>query len=246
MFSIENEQIKNLEADLKTFRKRAFPFATRKTLNDVGFAQKRIIQADLNDKFILRNNYTRQSIRVDRAQTLSVARQSTIVGSVASYMDEQEFGGLKRKSGKHGVAIPTSYSAGQAMGAKPRTRRISKRNLLKNVKLSSRRIKAKNKKQEIILKVRDAVKTGHRYFYHDFGGGKKKGIFRVTGGSKRVKRGWPGKATIKMVYDLSNKSVEIPKEPTFKPSFEEAKHMLPAFYADALRFQLRRHKIMGY
>ena len=239
MFSIENDQIKKLEADLKQFRNRAFPFATRKTLNDVGFAQKRIIQADLNDKFILRNNYTRQSIRVDRAQTLSVARQSTIVGSVASYMDEQEFGGLKRKSGKHGVAIPTSYSAGQAMGAKPRTRRISKRNLLRNVKLSSRRKRGVSKQQHNLIKIREAKSKGEKFVYLELqGGGRRRGIFRVLGSKRKPK--------IKMLYDLSKNSVEIPKDPTFQPAFEEAKRMLPAFYADALRFQLRRHKIMGY
>lgn len=244
MFGIESDDIYKLERDLTKFKKRALPFATKKTLNDAAFAQQKIIRADLNDKFILRNAYTRQSIRVDRAQTLRVARQEAITGSTAEYMEDQEFGGLKRKSGKHGVAIPTSYAAGQSMKLKPRTRRISKKHRLSSIRLSSR--KYANKKQEIVLKVRHAVQSGQKYFYHDFGNKKKKGIFKVIGGSKRSKRGWPGRAKIRMVYDLSETSVDIPKEPSFYPSQREVVRMLPALYVDALRFQLRRYKILGY
>jgi hypothetical protein len=239
MFSAGNEQILKFERDLERFKSKALPFATRKTINDAGFAQKSIIQADLGDKFILRNSFTRKSIRVDRARTLQINRQATITGSVASYMDGQEFGGLKRKSGKHGVAIPTSYSAGQAMSAKPRTRRVSKGNKLTNVKIPSRRVRATSKRQSNIIKIKEAKKRGDKFVYLELmRGGRRRGLFRVLGSKRRPK--------IRMIYDLTNESVDIPKNPSFQPAFKEVKHMLPAFYADAMRFQLRRHKILGY
>lgn len=239
MFSIKNDQIEKLQGDLEKFKIRALPVATRKTLNDAGFAQKRIIQAEMGNKFILKNAYTLKSVRVERSQTLQIKRQETIVGSVASYMEDQEFGGLKRKSGKHGVAIPTAYGAGQPMSTKPRVKSVRKRNLLGNVKIASRRVRAKSKQQSNLIKIREAKKRGEKFVYLELrGGGRRRGIFRVLGSKRKPK--------IKMVYDLSQTQVDIPSTPLFKPSMNEVKRMLPAFYADALRYQLRRHKILGY
>ena len=122
MFAVDNRDIKKMERDIKTFAKDALPFATRKTVNDAAFQTQRIARVDVKNDMVNRNRFTVQSIQVDQARTLQISRQEAVVGSIADYMEDQEFGAVKSKSGKEGVAIATSYSAGQGENAQPRTR----------------------------------------------------------------------------------------------------------------------------
>lgn len=230
MFQIDDRDIKRLEKDLKTFGARALPFATRKTLNDTAFAAQRIARADVRNELTLRNRFTEQSIRVTQERReLVIRRQQAIVGSIADYMEDQEFGATKTKGGKRGVAIPTSYSAGQ-QGQQPRTRLPRRANKLANIRLAKRRTRGASKRQENFIKVKQAAESGQKYVFLDLR--RREGIFRVLGGKRRPR--------IKMVHDLTRKSVVIPRNPWLQPATAEASRMLPAFYADALRFQLRR------
>ena len=241
MFKIDTQEIKNLESDLKTFASRAFPFATKQTMNRSAFEAQKTIKRVISVKMIERNKFTGRSIQVDQTRTLNVNRQAAVVGSTADYMEDQEFGGVKYKKGKEGTAIPTAYSAGQGMNAEPRTRLPRRANTLQNIQLQRRRGKARSRKQRMILAVRSAVDTGYRFVFLDLG--RKKGIFRVVGGSRGTKRGWPKGAKIRMVHDLTEQSVVIPKNPTFKPSVERTQSLMPGFYRDALIFQLKRNKL---
>lgn len=231
MFSIQDDQIKKLERDLKTFANQALPYATRKTLNDTAFQAQKIARADIRRKMITRNNFTMQSIRVNQARSPDVKRQSASVGSTADYMEDQEFGATKVKRGKEGVAIPTAWSAGQGENAQPRTRLPRKPNRMASIQLQKRRkLKGSNRKQQNFVAVKQAAQSGRKYLFMDLG--RRKGIFKVTGTQRRPK--------VKMVHDMTKPSVVIPKNPWLKPAFDESVGMLPAFYADALRFQLRR------
>jgi hypothetical protein len=230
MFSINDKQIKGLERDLKRFAHQAYPHATRKTLNDAAFQAQKIARADLPKKMVLRNRFTSQSLRVEQARGLNVSRQEAVFGSTAPYMEDQEFGGTKTKTGKEGVAIATSYSAGQGENAQPRTRLPRRPNRIASIQLTKRRRKSSSRKQRNFIAIRQAAQSGRKFVFLDLD--RVKGIFRVLGGRKRPR--------IKMVHDLSRKSVSIPKNPIIKPAFDESLRMIPAFYADALRFQLRR------
>lgn len=240
MFQIDDKNIKRLERDLSEFAARALPFATRQTLNDTAFATQRIVKADLKRDLTLRNKFTEQSVRVDQERKqLNIRKQQSTIGSTADYMEDQEFGATKTKGGKTGVSIATSYAAGQ-QGQRPRTRLPRKVNKLANIRL--RKFKgrtASNRKQQTLFKVQDAVTSGSRVVFLDLG--KRQGIFRVVGGSRRFKRGWPKGARLKMLHDMTRQSVTIPRKPWLMPAVAEASRMLPAFYADALRFQLKRH-----
>ena len=226
MFKIDNSDIQRLEADLQTFARQAVPFATRKTLNDSAFAAQGIARADVKNSMVNRNRFTVQSIQVDQAKTLRISRQEATVGSTAPYMEVQEFGGTKVSKGREGVPIATSYSAGQGLNRRPRTRLPRKPNKLSNITLSKNRKRASSQKQRNIIAIKQAASAGRKVAFLDLG--KTKGIFRVVGGK------------IKMLHDLSNKTVDIPRNPWLRPAFDEAGRMLPAFYADALRFQARR------
>jgi hypothetical protein len=236
MFEIDQKDIRKLESDLKYFADRALPFATRKTLDDAAWQGSQIARADVKEKLINRNAWTAQSMRYQKSpRTLTIKKQYSIMGTTADYMERQEFGGTKRKTGKHGVAIPTGYSAGQD-GQEPRTKLPIRSNRLQNIRLKDRRRYA-NKRQRNLVAIKQAAAAGGvQHVYLDLG--RRRGLFRVTGGKRKPK--------VRMVHDLSRKSVSIPKTPIIKPAFDETVRMIPAFYADALRFQLRRHRILGY
>lgn len=233
MFGVNDRDIKKLESDLKEFAKEAYPFATRKTVNDGAFQTQRIARADIQNEMINRNRFTVQSVQVDPTRSLNVRRQEAVVGSIAPYMEDQEFGATKTKKGKEGVAIATSYSAGQGENAQPRTRLPRRANKMANIQLQRKRKKGSNRKQQNLVAIQQAAETGRKFVFLDLG--RRKGIFRITGGKRRPK--------IKMVHDMSKDSVVIPKNPWLKPAFDETTRMLPAFYADALRFQLRRRNL---
>lgn len=233
MFGVDTKNIKQMERDLKTFASKAYPFATRKTVNDAAFQAQRIARVDVKDNMTNRNRFTVQSIQVEQTRTLQVSRQAAVVGSIADYMEDQEFGAVKSKTGKEGVTIATSYSSGEGENAQPRTRLPRKPNRMQSIALQKRRKKGSSRKQQNFIAIRQAAATGRKFVFLDLG--RRKGIFRVTGGKRRPK--------IKMVHDMTKQSVVIPKNPWLKPAFDETTRMLPAFYADALRFQLRRRNI---
>jgi hypothetical protein len=223
--------MKKLESDLKQFAERSIPFATKKTLNDSAFAARAISQADIKTRMVNRNKFTMQSIRVEQTKTLQISRQTAVVGSTADYMEDQEFGAIKTKKGKEGVGIATSYAAGQGMNNQPRTRLPRKANTMAQIQLSKGRKKTYSKKQRNLVAIKEAAGSGRKFVFLDLD--KSKGIFKVIGGVKRAK--------LRMVRDMSSGSVRIPKNPWLEPAFNEAKRMQPAFYADALRFQARKH-----
>ena len=230
MFVVNSSDIRRLESDLKTFARQSVPFATRKTLNDSAFAARAIAQADIKSGMVNRNKFTVQSVRVEQAKTLQISRQQAVVGSIADYLEDQEFGAIKSKTGKEGVGISTSYAAGQGLNKQPRTRLPRKANKMANIQLTNRRSKGSSRKQRNLVTIKEAASSGRKFVFLDLG--RTKGIFKVIGGKRNTK--------IKMVQDMTRESVVIPRNPWLKPAFEEALRMQPAFYADALRFQGRR------
>lgn len=240
MFKIDDSDIKQLESDIKTFAARSLPFATKNTLNKAAFTGQKIAREGIKREMITRNRFTVQSVRVEQTRTLRISNQSATLGSIAPFMETQEFGGTETAIGKHGIDIPTSYSAGQE-GAKPRTRLPRKANSLAQIRLGKKGgRRAKNSKQAFLFKVQDAVTSGKRNIFHKFTNGNA-GIFRVVGGKKKFKRGWPDGANLKMVHNLSFKSVTIHKNPWLKPAVDETVRLIPGIYRESLIFQLRKH-----
>lgn len=231
MLRADTTQNKQLARDLLTFAHRAYPFATKSTVNGMAFEGQKIARGNIREQMITRNRWTGQSVQVEPTKTLNVQQQASKLGSVADYMATQEFGGTRAKKGKEGVPIPTSFSSGEGESAKPRKKMPRPRNRMRRVKLSKKTRTYTTKAQQRVATVKHAVATGKRYFFMDLG--RSKGIFRATG-SKRKPR-------IKMVWSMSKPSVNVPRNAWLEP----ASHAVdPApIYRDALRFQLRRHRI---
>ena len=230
MFRVDTNGIKDMERDLKEFGARAYPFATKSTVNGLAFAAQRNAKGIVSKTMTTRNKFTVQSIQVDQARTLQVKRQYSSVGSTADYMETQEFGGTKTKTGKEGVSISTSYSAGQGMNSQPRTKLPKRANKLENIRLQRRRKKGNSRKQQNLAAIKGAAEGGSKYVFLDLG--RRKGIFKVTGGKRRPK--------IRMVHDLTRQSVAIPKSPWLLPAVTMAETEGPRLYAKSLEFQLRR------
>lgn len=223
MFQINDRDVKKLERRLRQINERALPFATRSTINEMAFGSQKLARGDIKSKMVLRNKFTVSSVRVDQARGLNIASQKARMGSIADYMDEQEFGGTKQRKTGRSVGIPTSFSAGQR-GARPRTRLPRKAYQMAQIMLRKGTKRGENAKQQNAINI--ATSLGG-FTYLDLG--KRKGIFKID------KKGNPT-----MVHDLSRASVRIPALKWMKPSVDSIVERRGEFYAKALNFQLSR------
>lgn len=228
MIEFNVKDVKQYESDLKTFAGRAYPFATKSTINQAAFEARLAGQENLRNNLTLRNKFTERSVQVEKARTLNVRNQAAIVGGTVDYLETQEFGGTA--SGKTGnQPIATGYSAGQE-GDQPRTRLPRKAHKMRSIQLRHKARKAVSRKQRNLIVVRQAAKGGDKFVFLDLG--RRQGIFRVLGGVRRTR--------VKMVWDLSRKTVRIPRNPWLEPATRKVETQIPALYAQALAFQLDR------
>lgn len=223
MFSINDKDIKKLERRLRDINYRAIPFATKDTINKMAFGSQKLAKQEIRQKMVLRNKYTESSVRVDQARGLDISSQKAVMGSTADYMDEQEFGGSKKRKTGRSVVIPTAFAAGQR-GARPRTRLPRKAYQMAQIMLRKGKSRATNPKQQNAINI--ATSMGG-FTYLDLG--KRKGIFKID------KKGNPT-----MVHDLSRASVRIPALKWMKPAVDAIVSKRGEFYANALNFQLSR------
>ena len=233
MLTIQDDQIKQFESDLKTFAARAYPFATKETLNTTALSAREGYVANARNQMTLRNKFTESSLRVEKVRGLNVSRQFAVVGSTAPYMEEQEFGGTKRKGGKTGVPIPTTMASGEGEGVQPRRRVVPKARRLSNIALRNKGIKALNKKQMNMLKVKETAKSGRKFVFLETR--RHPGIYRVTGGVRSPQ--------VKLIWDMSKESVVVPRNPMLAPAVKDAERIMPFVYKGALEFQLKRQNL---
>ena len=229
MIRIDMKQIERFERDLRELSRTALPVANRSALNGGAFAAQKAARAIVGARMTLRNRYTLQSIQVDKATGSQIAQQVAIVGSVAPYMATQEFGGVKAKKGTEGVAIPTSYAAGQGE-ARPRTRLPRGANKLAAIKLQNQGIHATSKAQRNAIAVRMAARSGTKFVYLELQ--RRKGLFRVVGGERSPR--------VRMVHDLTHASVRIPRSAWLEPAAATARERMPELYREALQYQADR------
>ena len=227
---IDDKDIKKFERDLKAFAHRAYPFATKATVNTAAFTAQKLARRDVTIKMIERNKFTGQSIQVEQSRTLDVRRQEATIGSTAPYMEDQEFGATKIKRGAEGVAIPTTYSSGEAMGATIRERVPRRANTLAAIKLQRKGKRGGTRKQQNLIAIREATNSTRKFIFLDLG--KKKGIFKVIGGRRKPK--------IRMIHDLTEQVITIPRNPWLKPVVDTVELQIPGIYKKALRFQIKR------
>ena len=94
-------------------------------------------------------------------------------------------------------------------------------------------VKKTSKKIRNIVAVQQAQKNNDRFVYLKTR--KSKGIFEVEGKGRGSK--------IKMVWNLTHRSVTIPRNPWLSPAVDKTKPLVPLFYRKALYNQLQRHRL---
>lgn len=228
--SVDTRQLKKLVRDLTTTREKAFPYATREFVNSAAFLTRDHFIQRAEATMILRSQWTRRSIQVDKARTLQVSQQVSRVGSVADYMGVQEEGATVGKKGKVGVPIPAA-----APGKRATRGRVGPRNRLSAISLMVRGVSGIRQKRNAAA-IAIAARHGGGVVFLDLG--KRKGLYRISGTKRGIK--------VKKVWDLSKTSVRVPRNPMLEQALAVVRPQLPALAVKAITFQLRRHKVLGY
>lgn len=245
MFTVDVSDFKKLERHLKTFKRTALPYATRDAINTGVYKAQLEARAEVKGGMITRNAFTTQSIQYEKSRSLKIERQIAVVGSTQDYMADQEFGGTKHKKGKEGVWIPSAYSSGE--GSIPRKKLPRKPNDIRNINLLKGHKFGKTQKQRNFVAIKMAVKTNSRFVFLEMG--KKKGIFKVVGGSIR-KNKKSGKyikpKEIKIVHDMTHDSVRIPERKWLYPSVMRIKDIMPQIAVEAMWKQVKRHRLFKH
>ena len=235
MIDFDGKTIETLAKDLSVFAHRALPVANGKALNAMAFDGRRTSQQMIKDKMITRNQWTVRSVQVETVRGFNIANQQSKVGSRQEYMRTQELGGEKVAKGREGVPIATSYSSGEGLEGKPRRRLPRRPNKLGRIKLRDQGNMGRSRRQRNLIAVRQAAASGDKYVFMDLG--NRAGIFKVVGGKRRPQ--------VRMVWDMSRKSVSIPKRKWLEPSVEQVIKRGPEHYIKALQQQARKHGLFA-
>ena len=232
MITLDDKQLKDFEKSLSTFTD-ALPFATRHTVNQMAFKAREFGQQNLRNKMTLRNKWTERSVMVNMTRQLNIRKQESATGSTEDYLATQEFGGVEVAGGKHGVAIPTSTASGEGDSARPRKKAVRAANQMRRIRLSGR-VKARSRGQRNFLAVRQAVDSGRKFVFLDLQ--KHSGIYKVIGGKRKPK--------VRLMHDMSRKSVRIPATPWLEPAVKKVEKIAPGLYFSALKHQLKRQGLL--
>lgn len=213
--TIDTTQTEKLERELKTLGTKILPRVQARTVTATAFAAREEWQNQMSKKFINRNAWTRRSAQVEKATPATpVAR----TGSAQGYLATQEFGGTEKKKGKHGVPIPMAAASGESQT--PRRRVVRKANRLGTIDLKTSRRTRRKAHITSYLAALDAVNDGQKNIVLRGPGGYKPGIYRIKGREKR--KGVFQHVQIKKIFDLSNRTVSIPRNPTLAPATAHA------------------------
>lgn len=227
-FSVDTSELAQLEASLARLSRRAIPYAARNTLNAAAFEGRREWVDQIEKTFTLRNKWTTRSLRVVKARGTSMRGMQATLGSVAPYMATQEEGGVLRRTGKHGVAIPTSVASGEGRGARPRRRMVRRPNRLPSIQLGARGLSSMSKRQRNAVAISLAQRAGRKFVFLELE--RRKGIFRLSGGKRRPR--------LDLVWDLSRPAVRIPQSGTLERALRSILPTLPRIQERALVDQI--------
>jgi hypothetical protein len=224
---VDLSELDRFRKDLERFRKKAIPYALREAVTAAAFEARKEWQGEIKRSFITRNQFTERSIRVEKARGLDAKRMFAVVGSTAPYMAKQEFGGID-----HG-AIPAPAASGES--SLPRKRLVRRANKLAAIQLA-RRGKKGSRKQQNAISIRLARKAGKKFVL--LRGQRAPAIFKITGGKRKLR--------VTRIQILAKRPARITAEPTLQRTLKALGPKMPRIMANALRKQLRFHKIGNY
>ena len=237
-----------LESKLKGLTKRGVRAAQNATMRTAAFETMRESKETMGRKMILRNKFLQNSIQVQKGDLWAEVGSRFKSGRKPddeSALRTQEFGGT-RKPTKRANSVRITTTSATKEGENSKIRRKVAIGRARNVNIHGAKrypvTKPKSKKHRTWLMVRTAVAEGNRFIYlRSHTGKRKKGIYRVTGGSKRTAFKEQGEnIKLELFHDMTDKKYRIPKNQWLKPSTEKITKNINTYYQEALRFQIKR------
>ena len=229
-FRVDLHDFKRLTRDLEKVSKVAVPYGVRNGLNALAFEGRRIWQEVLGETFILRNDWTTRRLHVDKATGTTITGMRSVLASPDAYIERRE------ESTTEDHSVPTGVATGEGRSADPRRRLVRKPNRVSVITLGTRPRTGSNPRQRNAIAVRMAIAAGNPFVFLSLG--KRRGIFRVTGGRRTAK--------VDLVWDTRSKTHHVKAMPTLGPSITRLKVRAPAIMEHAFVDQLRRAKVFGY
>lgn len=230
---LDKEGLEQLENKVDKINSKALPIATQFALNKMAMETRKQSIEDLDEDFTVRNKWTQRGMlfqKVDR--TLDIKKMKSEVGSIRDYMRSQQEGFYEDQPAVPQTAARTSQS---------NRRPIARPNRFPNFKKSNKTLSMRNihnERQYRVRAVQHAIETNQRFLVMTFN--KKKGIYKVVGGKKGTKWGWPENAKTKLMYHLEDKNIWVPKRPWLEKAAKKQQNKFFVYYQDALQFQLNK------
>lgn len=220
---------------LKKAAPKALNYAQRDALNAIAYTCRTEYAQRAKGAFTMRNSFTERSIRFDKAERKGPNSMVSRAGSTVPWMARREDDAVET-SGKSAVAIPVAGAAGQT--GTQRTRAVRRPNYMGAITLN--RAKARNptggKRQANAVAMRLAAK-GSKVAYLETAKGA--GLFRVTMRGRK-------KFSVRLLYDLSHKSVRTPGKHLLEQSAQLAAKAGPKLFETQLKKQLARARVPGF
>lgn len=230
-WGIQVKELKRFQKDLKTFSEKEFAIINGMALNQTAFEVAKKYKQITKRRMTLRNKFTLGSIRFQKVKGFK--NQFSEAGSIAPYMEDQEFGHTKTKKGKKGIGLPTTTASNESLGARPRKRVVPRSKRRGSIRLVRNKVRAKSRRQHVVATIKAAAgQRGNTFVYLPTLGTMTQGIYRIAGSKKKPK--------IRLIYDLSRTSIKIPRSPGLVPAVDNVRRKMPLFYQKAFRMRLKK------
>lgn len=245
--SLDKRPIEHLENTLEQIRKKSIPYAVRNTLNAAVYETSELAKKEIGSKFIERNQYSRRSVRYNKVVQRNIDQMMAEVGSVQEYMAKQEHGFVTHATGKHGIAIPTPYASGEG-SARVRKKVIRAANRLNKIRIakglaSEYAATYKNRHQRLIRMVQDSLELGFRTIFWMSKRSSHSGFYRLRGGPRLTKRGWPEGLELEQLYLVNKSLTETEEHKWLLPSVTHVRSIMGRLYQKALIEEIGQARI---
>ncbi|MBK9949947.1 MAG: hypothetical protein IPP12_22695 [Nitrospira sp.] len=229
-------------------------YVAKNALNHGVFTARTKWHSEMQDRLILRNEFTKKAVSVVRATGTDITNLRAIIGSRAEFMDDVEDGQVESKKGKHGVAVPTGFAAGQE-GANPTTKLVRARYRIGATDTASiqkdvarfRTSKQRNAVTIALARRRNVpfgvleTQHGHGLFKINKGRAAKKRASKRKRRSRAKSSASPvqfsSSGSPKLVWSYYNPTVRMRPHPTLEPTVQTMRRLMPNIFTAYLKKQ---------
>lgn len=227
-------------------------YVVKQALNHGVFTAREKWHQTMDDRLILRNNFTKKAVNVVRATGTDITRLRAVIGSRAPFMDDVEDGQSESKKGRHGVPVPTGYAAGQE-GANPTTKLVRARYRIgatdtANIHATVARFRKPNQRNAVTIALARRrnvqfgvleTQRGHGLFKINKGRAatKKKRKRRRRAGASPAPAKFSSSGAPKLVWSYYNPTVRMKPHPTLEPTVHTMRRLMPNIFTAYLKKQ---------